>query len=73
MLGGEVEFGESADLLAVDTRLPRVREGFQRPAFRQIGPADAPFQRALLTVVPLRAQQSGDELGVRELLFLGGT
>src|ERR1019366_4572587 len=44
---------------------------FQRPALGQIGSADALLQRAFLTVVPLRAQQSGDELGVRDAGLLG--
>jgi len=72
VLGDEVEFGKGADLFAIHTGLARPGERFQRPSFRQIGSADAPFQRTFLPVVPLRAQQSGDELRVRNLRFLGG-
>ena len=73
VLGDEIEFGEGADLLAVHAGLPRVGKRFQRPAFWQIRPANAPLQRAFLAVVPLRAQQSGDELRVGGVGLLGGT
>jgi hypothetical protein len=72
VLGDEVEFGEGADLLAIDAGLARVGKRFQRPAFRQIRPADAPLPRAFLPVMPLRAQQSGDELRVGGIGFFGG-
>ncbi len=72
VLGHEVEFGEASDLLALHAGLAAVGKGFQRPALGQIGAADAPLQRALLAVMPLGAQQRGDELRVRDLLLVGG-
>jgi len=57
-LGDEVEFGEGADLLAVDRGLAGERKRFQRPALGEIGALDAPLQGGFLTGVPLRAQQA---------------
>jgi hypothetical protein len=70
VFGDEVEFGKGAYLLAIHTGLARPGKRFQGPAFRQIGTADAPLQRTFLPIVPLLAQQSGDELRVRNLRFL---
>jgi hypothetical protein len=40
LFGNEVEFGEGADLFAVDARLLGEGEGLQGPAFGQLGTAD---------------------------------
>jgi hypothetical protein len=60
VLGDEVELGEGADLFAVDAGLPGVGERFQRPAFRQIGSADAPLTTSDAGLLSL----SPDKVGV---------
>src|SRR3954462_5019752 len=72
VFGHEIEFGKGLDLLALYAGLTAVRESFQRPTLREIGAANAPLQSALLAVMPLGAEQRGDELRVGDLLFLGG-
>jgi len=71
--GEEVQFGEGADLFAADSGLAVEGKGFQRPAFGQVGAPDAVLQGLLLSVVPLRTQQAGEELGVTDVLVFGGT
>jgi hypothetical protein len=59
------------DLFAIDPGLAGERETGQRPELGQLGLLDAPGQSGLLAVVPLRAQQAGEELGVGNIFFLG--
>src|SRR5256886_8794125 len=72
LIGDELQFSESADLFAIDSGLASERERVQRPAFRQLGVADAPFQSVFLSRMPLSAHETRDELGVGRVLFFGG-
>src|SRR5208337_3644742 len=71
-LGDELQFGKGAHLFAVDARLVGEGESFQGPALRQVGAPDAPLQGALLSGVPLRAHQTGEELRVSDIFLFGG-
>src|SRR3989304_5818407 len=62
--GDEGQLGEAPDLALVDRRLFLEGECLQRPPFGQPGLADAPFQGALLAVMPLGADKPQGELGV---------
>ena len=72
-LGDELQFGQGANLFAVDARLAGEGESLQGPALGQVGAPDTPLQGALLPGVPLRAHQTGEELGVSHIFLLGGT
>ena len=69
-LGDEVELGEGADLLLGDAGLLLEREGLEGPLLGQSGALDAPRERLLLAVVPLRPEQPSEEFLVGERVVL---
>ena len=55
----------------VDAGLPFEGKGFDRPRLGQSRLFDPPRERRLLPMMVLRAQESGEEGAVRELVLLG--
>ena len=49
------------------------KETFPASIARQIGAPDTPLQSALLLRLPLRTHQARDEIGVADLVLVGGT
>src|SRR6202789_656684 len=69
-LGHEVEIGEAADLSLRDAGLALPGEGLDRPRLRHRGLLDPVRQHALLLVVPLGAEQTRDQLLVRQAVLV---
>jgi hypothetical protein len=69
--GDEVELGEAPELLLRHAGLALPRKRLEGPLLRQSSALDAPPERGLLAVVPLGAQELGEDVLAAQSLRLG--